>query len=193
VSVDLRRVAKHELALLGGEPQVTRYRHDGRHDLWVDVLVCADRPQASITSYATIGISRFDNGATTRDGHDLRVELLGAAPSGFVGFANALVTVGFNLADGACVLRPGTLQPDALGMYDSHINVPHLLLVPPFAWDEPVGGLYDGDAYVTWLQAVPVTDSELAYAQNGGSNALRGRLESSSIDVLDLTRSSVVD
>jgi antitoxin YqcF len=192
VPVDLRRVAHHELALLGGEPQVTRYRHDDHHSLWVDVLACADRPQASVTSYATIGISTFDNEATTRDGRALRVELLGAAPSGFVRFANALATVGFNLAAGACLLRPGTLQPDALGMYDSEISVPHLMLVPPFAWDEPVDTLDDNESYVTWLQAVPITDSELAHARDAGPEALRVRLEGSSIDVLDLTRSSVV-
>lgn len=51
----------------GAKPIVDRYADD-HEEHWVDVMRMPDCPQPGVTSYATLGMSRFDNAASSRAG-----------------------------------------------------------------------------------------------------------------------------
>lgn len=176
----------------GGKPIVDRYAENDDDPLWVDVMRTSDCPQAGVTSYATLGMSRFDNGGLVSDGKPLRVEVLAACQSEFVHMADGLSSCALNVAKSGYQVTPGVIHPNVLNLYVSGIVLKHLLLVPPFLWESaPTVRDFD-DFTVAWLMAVPVTDSEIEYARQHGSGQLEARFEERQIDVFDINRPPVV-
>lgn len=52
--------------------------------------------------------------------------------------------------------------------------------------------LDDGENTVVWLMLVPISDSELQYAQEYGIEALEALLEEKEADICDINREPVV-
>lgn len=67
----------------------------------------------------------------------------------------------------------------------------HILLTTPFLWDD-LHPLDDEKNHVTWLMAVPISDKELKYAQEYGTDVLEDVFERKDIDVFDLDRKSAI-
>ncbi|MGI8627463.1 MAG: suppressor of fused domain protein [Geodermatophilaceae bacterium] len=94
------------------------------------MLRTADCPQAGVTSYATLGMSRFNNGGLESGGRPLRVELLAACQSGFAHMAAGLTGCALNVAKDGYQVTPGVVHPNVLNHYCPDIVLKHLLLVP---------------------------------------------------------------
>ena len=54
-------IAKRELEVIGGNPQVFRYWDDNKRNN-IDILTSTDRPYRGVISYATIGLSEYEIG-----------------------------------------------------------------------------------------------------------------------------------
>ena len=88
-------------------------------------------------------------------------------------------------------VRPGTVYRGVVERSYSPVTTPHLFSVAPFLWDEPFEPFDDDDVHVTWLQLVPITDAEAAYAKSHGADALEAAFMQAQPDVFSITRESV--
>ena len=75
-------------------------------------------------------------------------------------------------------------------MYELDTEMAHIFLTSPFVWD--FTNQTFSDKIVTWLQAVPISDAERAYAVAKGTAALEAAFERAQIDVFDLFRKSAI-
>jgi antitoxin YqcF len=190
--MDLKDLAHRLRDLFGGTPKVWRYRDDDDVE-WVDILSSDDRPQPGLTSYATLGMSRFDNEVTTADDVPIRVELVAACQSEFTAMANVLATCAFNVASGKFSITPDVIIPDAIRVNDDTVPMKHALLTTPFLWgDGQPETITEPDTVIAFLQVVPVGDDEFEFARENGVDALTDRYEERQIDIFDINRPSVV-
>jgi hypothetical protein len=176
----------------GGTPNINRVFNDDESD-WVDVASYVDLPDENLTTFATIGMSKFSSGFETKDGKSIRVELVAIADSMMPEFANMLGACAFNIAQGEYRLHPGVIYPDIVSQFLPKVTTKHMLIIPLVSWPNPIGDLEVGNSVVTWLQAVAVTDAEFQKARSdGNTDDLVRVLGESQIDVTDLDRNSVV-
>lgn len=193
VSEREKRVAAYAAERFGGHSQVIRYYSDDRR-MQVDILSKQNSPQPNLVSYATIGMSGFDNGMALGD-LPLRVEVVGIANTDWPMIANGLASCAFAVETGEFRCRPRETLTDVFAELDEGITTPHALFWFPFAWDTSFEGIADDDVTVKWLQVIPISDAELSFVTNGGEAAadeLIDRFESLSTDIWDLGRRSVL-
>ncbi|WP_300675962.1 suppressor of fused domain protein [Nocardioides sp.] len=192
MTADGKTIARTEAAAFGGTPRVHRYSNDAE-TLSVNILSAVDGPQAGVTSYGTVDLSTFDNGLQSAAGKEIRVEILSACASTVETFGNIVMACALNVASGRHSLTPGVIHPRTVELYEPEVTMKHMLLVPPFLWGEDaLTPLEDDEAVVLFLQGVPISDAELQFAEEHGTEALEDRFVEAQIDVFDLNRPSVV-
>ena len=185
----LEQVARAEKALFGGVTEVLEYR-DSRYGRAIHLLQFADSPRSGLTSFGTIGLSNYDDG-TSVDGKPLRVELLGVSPSNIAEFPNMLSTCAFLVESGRTTLAPGSVVPDVIAEYRPDLPTKHFVFVAPTLWPRRIDVMDFESHVVSWLLAIPITDSELAFSKTVASEALQERLMKSTSRVTDFHRKSV--
>ncbi|MGE0709270.1 MAG: suppressor of fused domain protein [Planctomycetota bacterium] len=90
-------------------------------------------------------------------------------------------------------LCPRAGHPGLLTLYDDiPSGLPHVLLWDPAPWQDRLPTLELTEKTVAWLWAVPISESELAYLDAHGPEALADALEEANADVADLERSPVM-
>jgi len=175
---------------MGGEPRIDRYG-DKNEELNVDILSCPDRPQADLTSYSTIGLS--DHPMPWGEGEfPTRLELAGVCESGRDSFPNILASAAFCIIRSGCVYHPGAVLPNYVRLVYPATQLPHLYLTAPFYWEKDLHTLDCVTRKVSWLLAVPISESEYQYLREHGEKAFESLLETAQIDVSDLERSPTV-
>lgn len=186
---DLKMLANFAPQRFGGKPSARRYRHDSS-DLWVDVVKCDGSPEGPLDSYATVGMSGFNNDFEI-DGLPLRVELTIAVRADWTLAANALAGAAFNVATGEYVCKPGIIYPNLLDGYDREVTTPHGLIWWPFAWDAEWDSVVEDGVHIEWLTVIPVTPDEAQYFADHDAEALIDIFEKQQPDLYDLSRESV--
>jgi hypothetical protein len=156
-----KAVARAAARALGGEPRVIEYRGDDDREP-IAVLQSADRPTPGFVAYSTVSLHRAPNLVGERD---IRVELLGVAPAGKAEFGNLLA--------------------GAAGLADT---LEHLVLCPPFAYEQLGAVELDDGPSVHWLQAVPISESERRFHLAHGFDALEARFTEAEMEYWDLDR-----
>jgi len=181
-------IAKKELEVIGGKPQVFRYWDDNKIKN-IDILSSTDRPYCGIVSYATIGLSEHDIGLFNNN-KSLRVELLGACNEKEAFFANILASVAFEvMKQGKCLY--GDIVQNVISEYSKNTEMKHVYLMDPFLWEE-FKTLEFEDVSVAWLLLIPISEQEKEYAIVNGGEALEDKLEDAHIDIFDLNRKSIL-
>ena len=181
-------IAKKELEVFGGIPNVTRYWNDGKNRS-IDILTCENRPYDGVNSYATIGLSQIDIGIHS-DGKPLRVELVGACDTKEKNFIETLTLIAFEIMKrGQC--KYGQLIKDAIMPLELISDMKHVYFMEPYVWDEFKTIEFEG-YNVTWLLVIPISDGEIDYAIKNGTDALESLLEKHNIDIFNLKRKSVI-
>lgn len=181
-------IAKKELEVIGGKPQVYRY-YDEKHKKSVDILSCIDRPYKGVISYATIGLSEYNIGILS-DNKRLRLELLGACDKNEEFFANIISTTAFRIMErDNCGY--GHIIPDVISQYIDDCEMKHIYLMNPFLWDGFETIEFE-DKKIAWLLIIPISNQEKEYAIANGYDALETKFEEADIDIFDLKRKSVL-
>ncbi len=197
-SEEVRAAARRIGEVFGVPPQVLRFRAavdadgDGEEPHEVSIAVGDGCPGPGYASYATLDMARFPTNVTTEDGRPIRTELITVGRAGYRLLSDVLAQCAFQVASGSLHVTPNTIVPNAVHAVDPGRSTRHVLLVVPFIWST-LEILVERDEDVsTWLQAVPITDSELQFASRFGTDELFTRLESAGADVSDIDRASVV-
>lgn len=181
-------IAKKELEVIGGKPQVYRF-WDEQNIKNVDILSCVERPYSGVVSYATIGLSDYDIGMLI-DNKNLRVELLGAIDEKEESFINILASTVFEIMEkGNCGY--GDIIPNVISQYISNCEMKHIYLMNPFLWDGFETIEFE-DRKIAWLLIIPISNEEKEYAMKNGWDALETKFEEANIDIFNLRRESIM-
>jgi len=181
-------IARHVADAFGRPIHVREYLHDSEA-LAVDILRSDDHPVAGVTSYSTIGLSDVPVPSAVGDG-SMRIELVGAARREYELFPNILASTAFLVMQGEDVGDGEAVIHNYVGQYVRDSPVPHVFLTSPFLW--PLRPFTSATQTILWLQLVPVSESESAYARARGGAALARLLTGPGVDVYDLHRAPVV-
>lgn len=189
ISSDNKMIAKTLANALGFNPSVHRYRDDD-NNLDIALLSCIDPTDANVRFYGTVGLSDYP---TYQDGAEFptRVEILGAAYKEAIFFPNVLSTIGFYSIREKFFCSPGSVLQNAVKMYEPETVLPHVLFSPPYLWEDKLETLKFEDKTVDWVLAIPITEKELQYREQHGTEALEDLLEKNEVDIFDLNRKSV--
>lgn len=190
VTNQMKKIARHLADLNGSRPRISRFYDDNKESI-IDIAILDHKPNEYEATFATIGLSNYDIGYTAED-KPLRVEFIGACMDDYALFGNLLSTCAFNIINSGYSCSPGAIYPNAVKMYYPELNMKHVMFVSPFLWNESLASFDFEDKYVSWLQAIPISEDEYVYAEKNGSEALEGLLEESEVDILDLNRPSVI-
>lgn len=172
-----------------GLPKYSRLADDNEKS-FIDVLSCANYPVPGTTSYGTLGLS--DHPVDEVDNTPLGVEFTGCCYSEFDGFINIVATSAFYVINSKYECKPGSILNGVVSMYISS-PMKHIMLVTPFTWEKSLETLYlKPKKIVAWLQLIPISDEEMAYATVNENGALEKILESEQIDIFDISRKSVI-
>lgn len=176
--------ATRELARTWGGGRPTVHRHwDEPEENWVGIASRADCPWDGVTAYGTLGLSDHSQGFD----NDLRVEIIGACATS-TDLSSVLATCAFNVIKNAWPMRPGAIHNDVLRMYGLSRTLAHVMFVPPFLWNDGPETLHLEGRTIAWLMAVPISESELLYAERSSSDALSTLFEDRRIDICDINR-----
>lgn len=140
--------------------------------------------------YGTVGTFPYSIDLQV-DNKPLRVEFVAVAQKEYELFPNILSTCCFHIINSHYACYPGVVYPNVIKLFYPEFNMKHLMLTNPYTWDSEFT-LDMGDCIVTWLEALPISDSEYEYIREHGSDAFEDYLEQQEVDLLDLNRPSVV-
>jgi hypothetical protein len=189
VSAERRATARHVRAAFGGAHHVSEYL-DESEEIAVDLLRCDDRPSRGVTSYSTVGLSDFR--IPWGEGEfPVRLEIAGACATQVRHFPNILASAAFRMVRTSGIYHPGAVIENYVRQYYPESPLPHLYFTEPFLWDQ-LTTFYNGSKKVTWLQAMPISESEHAYLKCHGDTAMGHLFSEHRINVVDLYRRPVV-
>jgi hypothetical protein len=182
-----RAVARAALAAFGGERKVLRV-HDGAGG-HVDVLRCDDTPYERWACYSTLTLHRTLN---LVNGQDIRVEIAGMCGIEVEGFAEALADAARAVAADGWTAAPEILFADIFAGRMPGTHLPHMLLCPPYPWEELGRLTLDDGSTVHWLLAFPISEAERQFFLTDGFDALETLFVEREAEYFDLNRPSVV-
>lgn len=175
---------------VGGVPKAATYRS---YDHSIDLFIGKDPPDEYLITSATIGLSEYTIFQRV-NGKALRAEIIGAADAELEYYPNIIADCAFNIVRGEYGIGPGVVYPDIIRNYYPNAKVNHIFFTQPFLWE--LKDLDFDEAYVTWLQAIPITEAEFQFFYKHGAEKgpalLEDLFEEHQIDVYDFMRDSVV-
>lgn len=175
--------------IIGGKMEIVRYA-DENHST-IDIVSAKNRPFEGVTTYATIGLSNYSIGLKLDDKKALRVEFIGACDTKYDWFGNLISSCSFRIMNDHFACKPGIIYPNMISIYNDNVTMKHIMFETPFMWDG-LESINSESNTVAWLMPIPISDSEMQYAQKYGAEALENLLEEKEADVCDINRKPVV-
>lgn len=189
ISENLKTVAKHMRAIVGGTPKIHRYWDDNHHSS-IDIFESRNRPNNNINTYSTIGLSGYSINKILDD-FLLRVEFIGSCNEEYDQFANILATCAFNIINSKFTISRGEIYRNVIAMYYPGFTMKHIAFIHPAFQDTPINLTIDNQ-FITWLQALPISPLEEEFIINNGIEEFERLLEREEVDIFNLKRSSIL-
>lgn len=191
-----KALAKYVLNIFGGTPNVKEYL-DEEEKLSIDLLSCpytdpdTEEKLKEVTYYCTLGLSDYP---MHQDGKEfaVRLEIVGACYKDVKWFPNTLATSAFYVIKKGWLCRPGVVLSNIVHMYEPTSKLQHLYFTAPFLWENELKTIQLETKKVSWLMAIPITDSEYKYLQQYGDEKFEELLQENEIDICDIERESIV-
>ena len=187
IEYDKKEIARKLLDNVGGTPRVYAFKDESGKE--IDIFCGDDSLIEYVSSYSTVGLSDYTLNKKIDD-KSLRAEIIGSTDSRNDLFPNIISDCAFKVMDGLSPCMPGTVFLNAIDNYYLDSNMKHMLLTIPFLWE--LHDLEFEHEYVTWLFAVPISESEYHFFVENGYQKLEMLFEKKQIDIYDLNRSPVV-
>ena len=164
---------------------------DSQNQMVVYVLSGTDTEHPDLVSHATIGLSDFKLGQD-KGGVALGAELVGACKTPCDYFDQALAACADMILNNNVLCKPGTIFANVLDGYDDNSQMKHFLFAVPSFWEEKLYPLSFKTKTVLWLQALPISESEMQFASQNGAGPLGEKLVEAQADLADLSRQPVL-
>lgn len=188
ISNGAKAAAQELVDAFGMTPMINTFTPDtgGRP---VDLAIFDDCPVEGVGSVGSVSLSDHDLGFE----QGLRIEIVAVFPSTAANFPRAIGSSALAVINEGWPLRRGAVHPGIMPLYGLSDTLEHLVFVAPFSWAGRPQILTVEDRTIGWLQAVPISEAERAYAERNGAVALEELLAGQRIDVSDLNRDSVAE
>jgi hypothetical protein len=190
ISPENKLIARQLALVFGGTPHVGEYRNT-TETLTVDILSCRDRPVDGVTSYSTIKLSDHPMPWGERE-FSARLELAGVCVNTVTSFPNLLASAAFHIMQSDALYHPGAVILDLARQSKVSSTLPHLYLTAPFLWGDALNMLDCGTRDVTWLVAMPISESEYTFLKEHGDRAFERLLQEQDTDFSNPDRPTVV-
>lgn len=186
-----KAIAQYIATAFGGKPVVTNYVHDDP-PLAIPLINCENRPFDGVRSFGTIGLSDTVMVDEVGEEFHTRLELVSAADDVHELFANVIAAAAFRIMRSQEACAPGSVFRDYVKEFLPFSSTPHLYFTSPFEWESSLRSRRFGNKLVSWMYAVPISDSEADFLDEFGDDAFESRLEAENANVFDLMRDSIV-
>jgi len=160
---------------------------DEQQQTQVYVLSGKDEASPDLISHATIGLSDFKLGQD-EGGVALGVELVGACRKSSDYFDRALAACADTILSDGAPCKPGTIFANFLDGFDEASQMKHFLFAVPSFWQGNLYPLKFKSKTVLWLQALPISETEMQFASENGAGELGEKLLADKADLTDLHR-----
>jgi len=164
---------------------------DEQQQVVVYVLSGKDKEKPGVVSHATVGLSDYKLGQD-KSGIPLGAELVGACYENCDYFDRALANTANFIMQQKLLCKPGVIFANLLDGFDETSQMKHFLFAVPSLWQDSLYPLQFKTKTVLWLQALPISESEMQFAQKSGAGELGQKLVDEKADLLDLQRPPVV-
>lgn len=156
-----------------------------------DLLVFDSRVEGGeIAFLSSVGFSDYDFGAGV-DGKPLRVEMLYVPLASYGETASDfLAACALSASKNQLLIQPDVLLPGMVELIWPDKPMKHALLMEPFSADMSAQDI--GEKIVAWLEVAPISESERAFADAQGVEALKAKFVEAGVEFCDLDRASVV-
>lgn len=183
---DLAHASAQELAdTFGVSPRFVGCRNTDE-GVQIDVAIADVGLDKKLASAGTVTLADHDLGF-----EGIRLQIVAAYPQSAVDFSRAVGTCALAAVEEGWPLRWGAVHPNVLTVYGLSETLAHFYFMPPFSWPDGPKPLSVAELQIEWLQAVPISEAERAFAEANGAEALEKLLVAADIDVTDLKRRSV--
>ena len=174
-------------AAFGVETKVVRFGDDdGGNDCFI--VSGSNCPVDGVTSYGSVGLSRAGQKAGNTD---VSVEIVAACASGTPHIDNLVASCVFDSVKNGTNITYGAQIADIIDQYGISQTLRHVTFVAPFLW-HGLGKLEFGGQAVHCLLMLPISDTEKAYLESNGIDALEALFNDRQIDLFDINRPSVL-
>ena len=195
VSQENQNLSQFVGKVFGDDWTIAEHRSDphsgDRQPLGIFILTGRDKTKPGLLAHATIGLSDYKLGED-KSGIALGTELVGACHEECDYFDRALAGTANFIMSQKLLCKPGTIFANVLDGFDASSQMKHFLFAVPSLWADSLYPLSFKAKTVLWLQAIPVSDSEMQFAQKHGSSELGEKLVNEKADLLDLARQPVI-
>lgn len=194
ISPSEKSIARHLETVFCVRPRIFIHRENEGDPFHVGIARVEDYPGPGMMTMSTIGASNYpiyrDDGSIYED---TRAEFIASCQSGQEdAFIEALFRATVYIGEVKGFACPGIFLHDLFGRSRPTSDVPHAFLTSPFAYD----GLGKPNTFegrvVSWLQMLPVSTSEIAFAQEHSTDALETLFEERDIEWDSLDRIPVI-
>src|SRR5690606_8197847 len=103
-----------------------------------------------------------------------------------------LSTAAFCVINSQWPCYPGAVFPDVYSIHRPSAKLRHAFFCTPIPWDEKLGATQIGDLEVHCLTMVPISDAELRFAEDNGSDELESLLAKHEVDFAEWNRDSIL-
>lgn len=176
--------------VFGDDWEIAEHK-DAQQQLVIYVLSGKDGEQPDMVSHSTIGLSDYKLGAD-KSGIALGAELVGACSKSCKYFDLGLAGAANMILNNNVLCKPGTVFANVLDGFDAKSQMKHFLFAVPSLWNDTLYPLSFKTKTVLWLQALPISDTEMKFAQEKGPGELGELLVKEEADLLDLWREPVI-
>lgn len=189
VSPEEKMIARFYEEVWKARPKFFIHRRDADDSSFVAIGQVAEVPGEGLVSLGTNGLSNHPLYRENGDEYaDTRLELLGACLDSQVDdFEQMLFFSSRIVIEQRWLCAPGTFLLDAVSRFGTFPAMQHLYFTTPFAFEGFQTQTF-GQRTVSWLQAVPVSTSEMELARRNSTDALETVMEEQDIDWFDLNR-----
>jgi len=162
-----------------------------QQQLVVYVLTGKDKEKPGLLSHASIGLSDYELGRD-KSNIPLGTELVGACYEACDYFDRALANTANFIMSQKLLCKPGVIFANVLDGFDDNSQMRHFMFAVPSLWEDGLYPLQFKTKTVLWLQALPISESEMQFAQKNGAGELGQKLVDEKADFLDLGRQPVI-
>lgn len=156
----------------------------------IDIGIIKESKYKDLKIIISIGLNSLDL-HLEKDGKKVCVELIASSMNDENDFLeHILSTTAFEIMDSK-KCRYGSIFENIILMYNSNLEMKHVLLLSPAIFDE-FKSIETDDKIVAWLYIVPISDNERDYIYENGIDSFDSLLEQKNVDVLDYNRKSCV-
>jgi len=187
--MDNKSIFKHAKKFIGGQTEVFEYYNTAKSK-HIDMMINKETAFEEVAVYSTIGLSSVDLGISDENSKPIRVELIGVGDLEDENTANIIATSCFEIMDKKMCYF-GMVIPNVVERYVPNLQTKHIILLSPVFWKD-YKALESESEIIVWLLCVPITDSEKAYLEKNGLDALEQLLSEQENDITDIYRHSFI-